>query len=190
MHPRSMHPRSTNVCHMMVGAARVALCFAAVAAGVDVAEAKPRVERITDRRLMRLESMERRMEAAAQLPPRPADVRRAIRSGVPVSGLGPNPGAAATAAARPTPRPAAPGAVAPQPRPPVAAARPRVVAPPQQARPVPSPAVEPAQAVSPVTAIDDGTRSVLVGGEPTLAAPAAGEQPIEPIELLPPPSAK
>ena len=55
---------------------------------------------------------------------------------------------------------------------------------------VPSPAVEPAQAVSPVTAIDDGTRSVLVGGEPTLAAPAAGEQPIEPIELLPPPSAK
>lgn len=176
------------VSRVSVAAARAIVCLAFVSAGIDAAEAKPRVERITERRLMRLETMERRIEAAAELPPRPADVRRALRSGVPFSGMGPNQGPATTAA-RPVPRTTPPRAVAPQPRPPVAAARPRTVAPPQ-ARPVPSPAVEPPQPVSPAAAVDDGTRSVLVGGEPTLAAPAAAAETIEPIELLPPPPAK
>lgn len=175
------------VSRVSVAAARATVCLALVSSGINAAEAKPRVERITERRLMRLETMERRIEAAAQLPPRPAEVRRALRSGVPVSGTGPNSGPAATAA-RPVPRTTPPRAVAPQPRPPVAAARPRTVAPPPQARPVPSPAVEPPQPVSPAAAVDDGTRSVLVGGEPTLAAPAAAAETIEPIELLPPPA--
>jgi hypothetical protein len=144
---------------------RAALCIAAAAACVTVAEAKPRAERITERRIMRLEAMERRMEAAAQLPPRPADVRRAIRSGAPGTAAGPNAMPPAVAAAQPR-----------------AATQPRAVTPPQQSKPVPAPAAEPAQAVTPATAVDDGMRSVLIRGEPT---PAAG--PIEPIELLPQP---
>jgi hypothetical protein len=44
--------------------------------------------------------------------------------------------------------------------------------------------------VAPAAAVDDGTQSVLVGGAPTLAPPAASEKPLEPLELLPPPRAK
>jgi hypothetical protein len=62
------------------------------------------------------------------------------------------------------------------------------VNPPQQAKPVPALAAAAAQSVTPVTAVDDGTKSVLVQGEPKLAAPA--DEKIEPIELLPPPPAK
>lgn len=155
------------------------------------AVAKPRPERVVERRIMRLETMERRMEAAAQMPPRPADVRRALRAGVPVQGFTPAP-APRNAFARPAPPTAAPLARAPrpsapepQPGPSVVRSGPRVVPQPSQVKPVPIPA-EPSAEVSPVTAVDDGTRSVLVGGEP----PAAPTEAIEPIELLPPPPAK
>jgi hypothetical protein len=166
----------------------MALCVAAASCCLDVAEAKPRAERIAERRIIRLEAMERRMEAAAQMPPRPVDVRRAIRSGAPLPGIGPN--AMPPAVARPAPQAAAPIVATPQPPAAVAAAKPRTVSPPQQAKPVPAAAAEPAQAVTPATAVDDGTKSVLVQGEPTLAAPPPADEKIEPIELLPTPSAK
>ena len=183
-----MQPRSILMSRVFAAASRVALCVAAAAAGINVAEAKPRAERIAERRIIRLEAMERRMEAAAQMPPRPADVRRAIRSGAPVAGVGPN--AAPPVVARPAPQPASPIAAAPRPPAAVAAAQPRTVAPPQQAKPVPAPATAAAQAVTPATAVDDGTKSVLVQGEPKLAAPTPAAEKIEPIELLPPPSAR
>jgi hypothetical protein len=173
-----MQPRSILMSRVFAAASRVALCVAAAAAGINVAEAKPRAERIAERRIIRLEAMERRMEAAAQMPPRPADVRRAIRSGAPVAGVGPN--AAPAVVARPVPQPPAA----------VAATQPRAVTPPQQAKPVPAPATAAAQAVTPATAVDDGTKSVLVQGEPKLAAPTPAAEKIEPIELLPPPSAR
>jgi hypothetical protein len=173
-----MQPRSILMSRVFAAASRVALCVAAAAAGINVAEAKPRAERIAERRIIRLEAMERRMEAAAQMPPRPADVRRAIRSGAPLPGVGPN--AAPAVVARPVPQPPAA----------VAATQPRAVTPPQQAKPVPAPATAAAQAVTPATAVDDGTKSVLVQGEPKLAAPTPADEKIEPIELLPPPSAR
>ncbi len=180
-----MSPRSTVKSRVFAGAARLVLCVAAGAVCVDVAEAKPRAERIAERRIIRLEAMEQRMKAAAQMPPRPVDVRRAIRSGAPVPGFGPN--AAPPVAARPVPQPASPIAATPQQPAAVAAAQPRTVAPPQQAKPVAAPA---AQSVTPVTAVDDGTKSVLVQGEPKLAAPTPADEKIEPIELLPTPSAR
>jgi hypothetical protein len=173
---------------MCAGALQTALFVAAVSCCIDVAEAKPRAERIAERRIMRLEAMERRMEAAAQMPPRPVDVRRAIRSGAPVPGFGPN--AAPPVVARPVPQPASPIVAAPQPPAAVAAAQPGPIAPPQQAKPVPASVAEAAQSVTPVTAVDDGTKSVLVQGEPKLAAPTPADEKIEPIELLPPPSAR
>ena len=172
-----MQPRLTLASRVFALAQRVALCAAAVVAAAGVAEARPRVERITERRIMRLEAMERRMEAQSQLPPRPADVRRAIRSGAAAPGAGPNAAAPAAAAGQTT-------AAAP-----AATARPRIAPQPQQAKPVPAPAAEPAAPVSPAAAVDDGLQSVLVRGEPT-PAPAAPQEPIEPIELLPNPSAK
>ena len=178
-----MQPRSIATHRMLATLSRVVLCMAAVAACVDVAEAKPRAERIAERRIIRLEAMERRMEAAAQMPPRPVDVRRAIRSGAPVPGFGPN--AMPPAVARPAPQAGAPVAAAPQPSAAVAAAQPRAIARPQQAKPVPAPAQQP-QAVTPVTAVDDGTKSVLVQGEPKPAAPTPADEKIAPIELLPP----
>jgi hypothetical protein len=181
----AMSPRSTVKSRVFAGAARLVLCVAAGAVCVDVAEAKPRAERIAERRIIRLEAMEQRMKAAAQMPPRPVDVRRAIRSGAPVPGFGPN--AAPPVAARPVPQPASPIAATPQQPAAVAAAQPRTVAPPQQAKPVAAPA---AQSVTPVTAVDDGTKSVLVQGEPKLAAPTPADEKIEPIELLPTPSAR
>jgi hypothetical protein len=184
----AMPSRSTVKSRVFAGAARLVLGVAAGAACIDVAEAKPRAERIAERRIIRLEAMEQRMKAAAQMPPRPVDVRRAIRSGAPVPGFGPN--AAPPVVARPAPQPASPIAAAPRPPAAVAAAQPRTVAPPQQAKPVPAPAAEAAQSVTPVTAVDDGTKSVLVQGEPKLAAPTPADEKIEPIELLPPPPAK
>jgi hypothetical protein len=184
----AMPSRSTVKSRVFAGAARLVLGVAAGAACIDVAEAKPRAERIAERRIIRLEAMEQRMKAAAQMPPRPVDVRRAIRSGAPVPGFGPN--AAPPVAARPVPQPASPIVAAPQPPAAVAASQPRTVAPPQQAKPVPAPAAEAAQSVTPVTAVDDGTKSVLVQGEPKLAAPTPADEKIEPIELLPPPPAK
>lgn len=183
-----MQPRSTANLRVFVSLSRASLGLAAVVACIDVAEAKPRAERIAERRIMRLEAMERRMEAAAQMPPRPVDVRRAIRAGAPLPGVGPN--AMPLGGARPAPKAAAPIVAAPQPSAAVAAAQPRAVAAPEQAKPVPAAAAEPAQAVTPATAVDDGTKSVLVQGEPKLAAPTPADEKIEPIELLPTPSAK
>ena len=168
-----------------------------VAATEATAARPPRAERIVTRRLERIEVLERKAEAAAEMPPRPVDVRRLLRRGVPLSEIMPQGGsrsaaAAASAAAR---RPVAPATRAPV----AAAARPPAATPPQSFTPAPDttaarpPAVEPplrfpeqpaggsagsASAVAPATAIDDGTRSVLVREEPTPAAPA---------ELLPTP---
>ena len=184
----AMPSRWTVKSRVFAGTARLVLGVAAGAACIDVAEAKPRVERIAERRIIRLEAMEQRMKAAAQMPPRPVDVRRAIRSGTPVPGFGPNP--APPVVARPAPQPASPIVAAPQPPAAVAATQPRAVNPPQQARPVPAPAAATAQAVTPVTAVDDGTKSVLVQGEPKIAAPTPADEKIAPIEFLPPPAAK
>lgn len=183
-----MPSRSTVKSRVFAVAARLLLCVVAGAACIDVAEAKPRAERIAERRIIRLEAMEQRMKAVAEMPPRPVDVRRAIRSGAPVPGFGPN--AVPPVVARPVPQPASPIVAAPQPPAAVATAQPRTVAPPEQAKPVPAPAKEPPQSVTPVTAVDDGTKSVLVQGEPKLAAPTPADEKIEPIELLPTPSAK
>ncbi|MFN5756695.1 MAG: hypothetical protein ACK54F_02010 [Planctomycetia bacterium] len=175
-----MPSRTTVKSRVCAGALQTALLCAAVSCCIDVAEAKPRVERIAERRIMRLEAMERRMEAAAQMPPRPADVRRAIRAGAPLPGVGPN--AMPLGAARPAPQAAAPIVAAPKP--------PAAVAASEQAKPVPAIAKEQPQTVTPATAVDDGTQSVLVQGEPKLAAPTPADEKIEPIELLPTPSAK
>jgi hypothetical protein len=183
----AMPSRTTVKSRVCAGALQTALVVAAVSCCIDVAEARPRVERIAERRIIRLEAMERRMEAAAQMPPRPADVRRAIRTGAPLPGVGPN--AMPLGVARPAPQAAAPIVATPQQHGAVAAAKPRPVSPPQQARPVPAAAAEPVQPVTPATAVDDGTQSVLVQGEPTLAAPTPADEKIEPIELLPTPSA-
>lgn len=182
---------SLDLPQIIARATGAGVCVACLSTAVGEAVAKPRVERVVERRIMRLETMERRMEAAAQMPPRPADVRRALRAGVPVQGFVPAP-AAANAMARPAPRIPAPlsrGAVpgGPQPQPAAAVVQtsPRMVPQPSAAKPVPSP-VEPPAAVSAATAVDDGTRSVLVGGE----QPPAPTEAIEPIELLPLPPAK
>jgi hypothetical protein len=184
----AMPSRTTVKFRVCAGALQTALVVAAVSYCVDVAEAKPRVERIAERRIVRLEAMERRMEAAAQMPPRPVDVRRAIRAGAPLPGVGPN--AMPSVVTRPGSQAAAPLVAAPQPPAAVAAAQPRAVATPKQAKPVPAAAAEPAQAVTPATAVDDGTQSVLVQGEPKLAAPPPADEKIEPIELLPPPQSR
>lgn len=186
MKARAIHRRPLTVCVM-----QAVIGMACVGLTSSEAIAKPRVERVVERRIVRLETMERRMEAAAQMPPRPADVRRALRAGVPVQGFAPAP---AGVVARPTPRVAPlatpratpPAARETAPQRAVVQASPRPVPQPSSAKPVPSPAAEPPAAVSPVTAIDDGTRSVLVGGD----QPAAPTEAIEPIELLPSPPAK
>lgn len=183
-----MQPRSIVNLQVFARLSQVALGVATVVACFDVAEAKPRAERIAERRIVRLEAMERRMEAAAQMPPRPVDVRRAIRSGGPLPGVGPN--AMPLGGARPAPKAAAPIVAAPQPSAAVAAAQPRAVAAPEQAKPVTALAKEQPQTVTPATAVDDGTKSVLVHGEPKLAAPTPAVEKIEPIELLPTPSAR
>lgn len=45
----------------------------------------PRFERVAARRLVRIESIERRAEVAEEMPPRPSEVRRLLRRGVPLS---------------------------------------------------------------------------------------------------------
>jgi hypothetical protein len=197
-----MKSRSNMQARVFVGTLRVALCVAAGVVGIDVVEAKPRAERITERRIIRLEAMERRMEAAAQMPPRPMDVRRAIRSGAALPAMAPNPGLPAATAAAPAAR-GVPGPSTRAATPPPVPARP---APATIARPTPQSAPQPAlrfpdepavvqqaeraataagatpSPVTPATAIDDGTSSVLVGGAPT-PGPA-------PAELLPTPQPK
>ena len=179
-------------------------CMAAAASEATAAR-PPRAERIASRRLERIEVIERRAETAAEMPPRPADVRRMVRRGVPLSEIMPknrNAGPAAapaprTAAAK-TPataknataaRPAAPAARLTTPTPPAATAATAQAQPTAPPRPfAPAPAATPAATEpplrfpeQPVTAIDDGTRSVLVREEPTPAPPA---------ELLPTPQPK
>ncbi|MFM7034276.1 MAG: hypothetical protein ACKOYJ_03640 [Planctomycetia bacterium] len=160
----------------------LALAASALAAWSQESVANPRTERLIDRRLDRIEAIERRAEAEARMPPRPADVRRAIRRGEPLPG-------AEAKAARPAPTPR--GTPNAQPRPATARTAPapaRTAPAPSLARPTPaplqpSPAVpieEPPAPVSQATAIDDGTRSVLIR-EPKPAAAA---------ELLPTPSPK
>lgn len=172
-------------------------CAAAAATATD-ALAKPRTERVIERRVTRLEAMEQRLEAAAEMPPRPADVRRAIRRGEPLPPRGPKAGgAAASAAGKETPDSANRAAA---PRPATKRPAPATMARPVSPRPAPQPALrfpeqpavaqEPARpvgaaadSITPATAIDDGTRSVLVREQPTPApAPAA--------ELLPTPQPK
>jgi hypothetical protein len=191
----------------------VVISCVAAAASEATAARPPRAERIATRRLERIEVLERRAEAAAEMPPRPADVRRLLRRGVPLSEIMPQPPAArsgsapaAAAARRPAtaatrgatpPQPVAsaprgpattpPRALAPAPAPTTAAAPP-AAEPPLRFPEQPAVAQEsmPAAAnattgVTPATAIDDGTRSVLVREEPTPAPPA---------ELLPTPQPK
>jgi hypothetical protein len=157
-------------------------CVAAAASEATAAR-PPRAERIATRRLERIDVLERRAEAAAEMPPRPADVRRLLRRGVPLSEIMPPVGRgrpAATAARATTPTPQAAAATTAQAQPatpprPFATAPATAAAPPAAAEP---PLRFPEQ---PATAIDDGTRSVLVREEPTPAPPA---------ELLPTPQAK
>lgn len=192
--------------HRVVSCGLVAIigCVAAVASEATAAQ-PPRAERIATRRLERIEVLERRAEAAAEMPPRPADVRRLLRRGVPLSEIippagrgGPAAAAAPRTAAAKTPataktaaaaRPAAPAARAATPTPPAAAATTAQAQPATPLRPfAPATAATPAAAEPPLrfpeqpaTAIDDGTRSVLVREEPTPAPPA---------ELLPTPQPK
>jgi hypothetical protein len=181
----------------------VVISCVAAAASEATAARPPRVERIASRRLERIEVLERRAEAAAEMPPRPADVRRLLRRGVPLSEIMPQPptprsgsgSAAAAAAARRPATAATRDATPPQSRQPVAsapqspatttAATPSNVESPLRFPDQPAVAQEsmPAAAgsasgVTPATAIDDGTRSVLVREQPTPAPPA---------ELLPTP---
>ena len=72
---------------IVFGATRLVAIAAAVAAVSPAAFARPRVERVIERRVEKLEAMERRIEAAAQMPPKPADVRRALRRGEPLPPL-------------------------------------------------------------------------------------------------------
>jgi hypothetical protein len=169
--------------HRALGLAAVIGGFAASAS--EAAAAPPsRTERIAIRRLERIEMLERKAEAAAEMPPRPADVRRMLRRGVPLSEIMPPPrqpsaSAARTSAATP-PRslapPAAPTTAATPP-----AAEPALRFPEQPAVAQESMPAGSASGVTPATAIDDGTRSVLVREEPT---------PAQPAELLPTPQAK
>ncbi|MFM8634370.1 MAG: hypothetical protein ACKOEX_06105 [Planctomycetia bacterium] len=174
MAPRSSCP--VIVRRITVIAGRLALAAACLAAWSQESNANPRTERLIDRRLDRIEAIERRAEAEARMPPRPADVRRAIRRGEPLPD-------AEAKAARPAPAPR--GTANTPPRPATArTARPApALARPTPAPVTPSPAVpmeEPPAPVSQATAIDDGTRSVLIR-EPKPAAAA---------ELLPTPSPK
>jgi hypothetical protein len=150
--------------------------------------ARPRGVRLNERieRLERRADAEATLAAAAAAAPGPVPrvwrPRAAIRAGIPPAAA-PAPGAPRTAppraalppASRPAPAAARPAQViAPQPRVPAPAARPLPTTP-------PAPEFEPA---------DDGTRSVLVGGDRPAASapPAAGPTPAEaPIELLPTP---
>jgi hypothetical protein len=190
------HP--IDLSRIVMQALAMAVCAVCAWGIVSEARANPRTERIIERRIMRLEAMERRMEAAAELPPRPVDVRRAIRAGVPVEGFTTGPVAPGGIGPRPRPAMAGPRGVSPQPSVNAMAdpaARPMPVQP-QPVRPPADPGLQfpesPALArepvreeaaaspVSPATAIDDGTQSVLVG-EPT---------PAPPPELLPTPPSK
>jgi hypothetical protein len=185
----------------------VVISCVAAAASEATAARPPRAERIATRRLERIEVLERRAEAAAEMPPRPADVRRLLRRGVPLSEIMPQPpasrsGSAAAAARRPStaatrgatpPQPVAsaprgPATTPPRAFAPATAATPAATEPPLRFPDQPAVAQEstPAAAnattgVTPATAIDDGTRSVLVREEPTPAPPA---------ELLPTPQPK
>lgn len=195
---------------------RIFACgLVAVIGGLAVSEATAappsRTERIAIRRLERIEMIERKAEAAAEMPPRPADVRRLLRRGVPLSEIMPQPpatrGGNAAAAVRRPATAATRGAMPPQPvasaaRPPASPPRPALAPSAAPATAAAPPAVEPplrfpeqptvaqestttlpgsASGVTPATAIDDGTRSVLVREEPTPAPPA---------ELLPTPQPK
>ena len=173
----------------------VAVISCVAAASEATAARPPRAERIAIRRIERIEVLERRAEAAAEMPPRPADVRRLLRQGVPLSEIMPKPptarggSAAPTAAAQRPATAATRGATPPLPRQPMAsAARPPAAEPPLRFPEQPAVAQEsmPAAAgsatgVTPAMALDYGTRSVLVREEPTPAPPA---------ELLPTPQPK
>ena len=178
-------------------------CTVAATSVVNAAQPS-RTERIAIRRLERIEVLERRAEAAAEMPPRPADVRRMLRRGMPLSEILPptgRGGPAAAAASRnaiaaktaadaknaTAARPGAPAARGAASTPPAAAASAAQAQPASPPRPfTPAPATTVAEPPlrfpeQPATAIDDGTRSVLVREEPTPAAP---------VELLPTPQAK
>jgi hypothetical protein len=181
-----------------------------VAATASEATAAPpsRAERLVIRRLERIEVLERRAEAAAEMPPRPADVRRMLRRGVPLSEIMPKAGSGSPAAARRPVTPPARAAAPPTPSPAETAARAQPAKPPRAFAPAPAataataaaeeptlrfpeqpataqepalPAAGSSSAVAPATALDDGTRSVLVREKPTPAPPA---------ELLPTPQQK
>jgi hypothetical protein len=185
------------------GLVAVINCVAAAASEATAAR-PPRAERIATRRLERIEVLERKAEAAAEMPPRPVDVRRLLRRGVPLSEIMPQPPAARSGSAAAARRPATAatrGATPPQPiasaphgpvmtplRALAPAAAPPAAEPPLRFPEQPAVAQEsmPAAAnattgVTPATAIDDGIRSVLVREEPTPAPPA---------ELLPTPQPK
>jgi hypothetical protein len=113
-------------------------CVAAAASEATAAR-PPRAERIATRRLERIDVLERRAEAAAEMPPRPADVRRLLRRGVPLSEIMPpvgrgRPAATAARATTPTPQAAAATTAQAQPArlPPLRPRRPRRQLPPSR----------------------------------------------------------
>jgi hypothetical protein len=162
--------------------------------------ARPRGVRLNERieRLERRADAEATLAAAAAAAPGPVPrvwrPRAAIRAGIPPAAA-PAPGAPTAApapVAQATPRTAPPrAALPPASRPAPAAARPAQVIAPQPR--VPAPAARPLPTTPPAPEFepaDDGTRSVLVGGDRPAASapPAAGPTPAEaPIELLPTP---
>ena len=202
-------PPGLSVRRVFSGGLVAAIGCAAATASEATAAPPSRAERLVIRRLERIEVLERRAEAAAEMPPRPADVRRMLRRGVPLSEIMPKTGGGSPAAAARRPATPPSRAAAPQtPSPEETAARAQSAKPPRAFAPAPAataatatgeeptlrfpeqPATmrEPAlsaagssSAVAPATALDDGTRSVLVREEPTPAPPA---------ELLPTPTPK
>ena len=132
-----LHSLGTPLHRVLCYGFAVAIGCVAAAASVAIAAPPLRAERIATRRLERIEVLERRAEAAAEMPPRPADVRRLLRRGVPLSEImppagrgGPAAAAASRTAAAKTPataknataaRPAAPAARGDTPTPPAAA---------------------------------------------------------------------
>jgi hypothetical protein len=156
------------------------LSIAAIAVGVALpspvqAARPPRAERIAGRRLERIEAIERRAEASAEMPPKPSEVRRMLRRGEQLPDSAKRGDARATAAATPPGRVPAPSTAAGGAAPPRPFVQPPVVA------PAPQPSGEPPAPVSQATAIDDGTRSVLVRDKPIPAPPA---------EVLPTPASR
>lgn len=149
-----------------------AVVMLAALPSVAQAARPPRAERIGERRLERIEVIERRAEAAAEMPPKPAEVRRLLRRGEPLPDAATRGDSRSTASATPPGRKPSPTTVR-------SAAPPRPFAAPPAVAPTPASAGEPAAPVSQATAIDDGTRSVLVREKPIPAPPA---------ELLPTPA--